>query len=113
MNNNIIVKVLTLKEIQTESLGILKDIHSFCIKHDIKYSVVGGTLLGAVRHQGFIPWDDDIDLMMPREDYERFCRIYCSEQYRLFSCHNDRSCKIAYARVCDMNRTLVLEQAWT
>lgn len=107
------MKAISLKEVQAESLSILKDIHSFCNKHGIKYSIAGGTLLGAIRHKGFIPWDDDIDLMMPREDYERFCRTYCSGQYQLLSYHNDKSCKIAYARVCDMTRTLVLNQAWT
>lgn len=107
------MKSLTLAEIQSVSLGILKDIHSFCKENTISYSVIGGTLLGAIRHRGFIPWDDDIDIMMPREEYERFCRTYCSVNYKVISFHNDSSCKIAYARVCDVTRTLVQEQAWT
>ena len=94
-------------------IDILKDIHLFCHKKSICYSVAGGTLLGAIRHQGFIPWDDDIDVMMPRKDYELFCKTYCSNRYEVVSMTNDKSCKIAYARVCDMTETLVQHQAWT
>lgn len=53
-------------------LNMLKWFHSFCSEHDLKYYVVEGTCLGAVRHQGFIPWDDDVDIGMPRADYQRF-----------------------------------------
>ena len=107
------MKELTLQEIQTVSLDILKDIHLFCENNSIRYSVAGGTLLGAIRHKGFIPWDDDIDVMMPREDYRIFCETYSSRPYRLISFNNDKSCKIAYARVCDMGKTLIQDQAWT
>lgn len=107
------MKELELKDIQSISLEILKDIHSFCEKNKIEYSIIGGSLIGAVRHKGFIPWDDDIDIMMPRDEYERFCTSYNSSRFKLLSLHNDKSCKIAYARVCDMEDTLVLDQAWT
>ena len=60
---------LTLKELQQVELDILKSFHSFCLEHNLRYYMGGGTLIGAVRHKGFIPWDDDIDLMMPRPDY--------------------------------------------
>lgn len=61
-----------LKKVQSIELEMFKFFHSFCIENSLTYYAVGGTLLGAVRHGGFIPWDDDIDLAMPREDYEKF-----------------------------------------
>lgn len=62
---------LTLTEIQAREYELLKQFDAYCKRHGLTYCLCGGTLLGAVRHKGFIPWDDDIDLMMPREDYER------------------------------------------
>lgn len=67
---------LTHKEIQKEELNILLEFDSFCKEHQLKYYLIGGTLLGAIRHKGFIPWDDDIDVCMPRPDYMRFLEIF-------------------------------------
>lgn len=64
-----------IKKIQSIELDMFKVFHDLCIKHSLVYYAVGGTLLGAVRHGGFIPWDDDMDLAMPREDYEKFVQI--------------------------------------
>lgn len=61
------------KEIQLE---LLINFHGICIENNLRYSLAYGTLLGTIRHNGFIPWDDDIDIIMPREDYEKFCEIY-------------------------------------
>ena len=60
-----------LNAIQKIGLSILKEIIAICKRHDLTYYVYGGTLLGAIRHQGFIPWDDDVDIMMPRPDYDK------------------------------------------
>ena len=66
---------LTLKEIQNIELGLLLKYDSICKDNHLRYSLGGGTLLGTIRHKGFIPWDDDIDVMMPRPDYEKFLSI--------------------------------------
>lgn len=60
-----------MTELQTRLLDMMKWFHSFCEDNDLTYYVLGGTMLGAVRHQGFIPWDDDLDVGLPRKDYER------------------------------------------
>ena len=101
------MKEMTLKEIQAVSLEILKDVHEFCLKNDIKYTLQGGTLLGAIRHNGFIPWDEDIDIAMPRPDYERFCQTYASENGYQLICRHNSECYVMYARVCEMKKTLV------
>ncbi|MBR5736525.1 MAG: LicD family protein [Bacteroidales bacterium] len=58
-------------EIQKELLALVKEVHSFCISNGVKYSIAYGSLLGAVRHKGFIPWDDDFDIMVDRENYNK------------------------------------------
>ena len=60
-----------MNELQEHLLDMMKWLHVFSVNNDIKYYANGGTALGAVRHEGFIPWDDDIDIMLPREDYEK------------------------------------------
>lgn len=74
---------LTLKEIQQNILEILIDIDKFCRTNGLKYSLCYGTLLGAVRHGGFIPWDDDADIFMLREDFNRFMKTYRSNRFKL------------------------------
>ena len=76
------LKQLDSNEIKKISLDILNDVAIFCEKNNIKYYLACGTLLGAIRHSGFIPWDDDIDIMMPRPDYKRFLNEY-NGKYKL------------------------------
>lgn len=64
-----------IRQLQLYELEILDEFVRLCRKHALRYFLVGGTLLGAARHQGFIPWDDDIDVAMPREDYDRFASL--------------------------------------
>ena len=65
----------TLREIQLAELEMLTDVTSFCERNSIRYTLYCGTLLGAIRHKGFIPWDDDVDIAMPLADYRRFLEI--------------------------------------
>ena len=65
-----------LSRLHSVEIEILKVVDAFCRKNDIKYSLYCGTMLGAVRHKGFIPWDDDIDLCMERQDYNRFIKLW-------------------------------------
>jgi len=69
----------TLKKLQSVETEMLKVVADFCKKHNIKYSLYAGTLLGAVRHGGFIPWDDDIDVFMERNEYDRFLELWEKE----------------------------------
>ena len=70
------MKPISQNEARQIMLDILDDVSSFCDNHGLKYYLAFGTLIGAIRHQGFIPWDDDIDIEMPRPDLERFIRLY-------------------------------------
>lgn len=97
---------LTLTDQQKLGLEILKDVHDFCVSDGIKYSVAYGSMIGAIRHNGFIPWDDDVDIIMPRPDYERFCREFRSDEYELICRSTDPDCTIAYARVADCKKTI-------
>lgn len=103
------MKEMTSRDIQLKSLDIMKDIHTFCVEHQIKYSLEGGTLLGAVRHKGFIPWDDDIDIVMPRPDYEKFIKEFKDYKGYVLKARDagDPSVDIMFARVCDMEETYV------
>ena len=75
-----------LRDLQLYMLDILKAIDKICKKHDIQYFLAAGSLLGAVRHKGFIPWDDDVDLYMKVDDYFKFievCKKELSDEYYL------------------------------
>lgn len=100
--------ITDLDELKRIELGILRDVARFCEKHGIRYFLSGGTLLGAVRHKGFIPWDDDVDIAMLRPDYERFVREYRSDRFALRSLETS-SYIAAFSKVID-TRTVVSEE---
>ena len=108
------MKELTNTELQRVSLDILKEVHAYCETHHIRYSIAYGTLIGALRHKGFIPWDDDVDIVMPRPDFERFCQEFNSEHVRLIYYGNDKTALAAFARVVECEKTdYQTERPWT
>lgn len=101
---------VTVRQIQEVQLEILKAIIQICKNHDIHYVAFGGTCLGAVRHKGFIPWDDDIDILMSREDYERFNKIANSELPQYIRLHTPEDLSwpgIYIAKVFNENTTCI------
>lgn len=100
---------LSLDEKKEIILDIMKDVDRFCRENNIRYSISSGTLLGAVRHGGFIPWDDDADIFMLREDFDRFVKIYKSERFHLlYNIRNDDEfLATGYAKISDP-RTIIL-----
>lgn len=92
-------KQITDSEARQIQLELLSSISDFCFEHQIKFSLSHGSLLGAVRHKGFIPWDDDIDLSMPRPDYDRFCKTYHAENSSVHWYRNDNSYIYPFAKV--------------
>jgi len=84
-------------------LDIMQDVHIACVRNDIKYGIVGGTALGAVRHKGFIPWDDDFDIAMSRKEYNHFKDIFEKElgDKYILECPNYKKVdsKTAFAKI--------------
>lgn len=103
---------LTLDEIHHVTLDVLKKIQEICKMHHIIYFVAYGSLIGAVRHKGFIPWDDDFDIMMLRPDYDRFCKV-CNEfvnghsDYALMNPDNNKDYPFNISRFCDLHYRMV------
>lgn len=86
------VKKIELEELKQIELEILKDFKNICEKENIMYSLLAGTIIGAVRHKGFIPWDDDIDICMPRDEYTKFVK-YCKNNETPFLLINNETDK--------------------
>lgn len=100
-----------LRQLQLIQLEILVEFDRICTKYNINYSIDGGTLLGAVRHKGFIPWDDDIDIIMMRDEYERFfniCKKELDEERFFLQEHRTDPCyRVGYTRIRRKNTVYV------
>ena len=98
------MKLLTIRELQLLQLSVMKEIHEFCVKNDIKYYLIAGSMLGAIRHGGFIPWDDDIDIAMMRKDYDKFVSLFSkkldSNKYFLQNYDTEENFQPALSRIC-------------
>lgn len=89
------------KELKNIEYDLLKKVHDFCAKNNLKYYLWGGTLLGSVRHNGFIPWDDDIDIAMPRADYEAFIHSFEFDDCSVMHCETNKGYHAPYAKAYD------------
>lgn len=107
MNQNL--RQLNIEEIKKREIDIISEIDKFCRNNNIRYSIIGGTLIGAVRHQGFIPWDDDIDIAMTRENYEKFNKLYKSNKYKILTYQSTPNYYYSYIKVVDKN-TVIFEK---
>ena len=105
--------LIDLEESKKIQLDILSNVDSFCRKKNIKYSIGYGTLLGAVRHNGFIPWDDDIDICMLREDYNRFIREYSKADTGIYKLIFGPNNLLPFAKVYDKRTVLIHRNAKT
>lgn len=92
---------ITIEQQRQIQLDILKSVDIFCKENQIEYSLAFGTLLGAVRHGGYIPWDDDVDIMMTRENYEKFRESYSSKRYPLVDLKNDTGHPVSMGKIYD------------
>ena len=98
-----------LNPVQEKLLAMLQWFDSYCQKHDICYYVAGGTMLGAIRHGGFIPWDDDVDVVIPRTDYEKLIHSFDPEgsKYELESPYSGTDDYLfSFAKLYDTETTL-------
>lgn len=97
------MNLLTLDEIKQAEFQLLLCFDDYCRKHQIRYFLSNGTLLGAVKYKGFIPWDDDVDVLVPREDYDRLVASFTDDDnIKLVSHEREKRYLFPFAKLCDM-----------
>jgi len=104
--------IFDIKKVQQQQLKILLEFDRICNKNNIKYQLFGGTLLGAIRHKGFIPWDDDIDVALKREDYDKFIKVskkQLNSNYFLQTNQTDSDYIMQFAKIRKNNTVFVEE----
>lgn len=109
---NLDANEISIKSIQKELLEMLEWLVDVCRNNNITYYLAGGTLLGAVRHNGFIPWDDDIDVMLPREQYQKLidiCSNSIAKRYSIKALETDRYYDYPYAKL--ENTNIIIKEA--
>lgn len=99
-----------IRPLQLRILQILLAVDKICKEHNLRYYIMAGTMLGAVRHKGFIPWDDDLDIGMPREDYDSLMshsKEWLPEHFEAVCAENDPKYPLPFAKIQDANTTLI------
>lgn len=99
-----------IKKLHSKILDTLVAVDAVCKKHNLRYYIIAGTLLGAVRHKGFIPWDDDLDIAMPRSDYDKLIAHsteWLPKQYELICTENDPNYPLPFAKIQNAETTLI------
>lgn len=106
------MKKVSIEDRKKVQMDMLQAIHEFCMEHHLKYSLVYGSLLGAIRHHGFIPWDDDIDIALLRKDYEYLVKnfhVKDKEYYKLHELRTDKYYVYPFAKITD-ERTVFFQK---
>ena len=101
-----------MTELQTKILDIYKKVSVICIRNNIDFFAIGGTCIGAIRHRGFIPWDDDLDIAVPIEQYDKFKECMREElptNLYLYDCDTVKEYRQLFCKVCDRNTTFIEE----
>lgn len=101
---------LSVSELKQIQLNIMDLFEEYCCENNLDYYMIGGTAIGAIRHKGYIPWDDDIDVAMPRRDYEVFIKGFKNNRYEVVTCFSRPTYAYPFAKIAD-KKTRVIEHS--